>query len=182
MKPRALLLLGCAVVLGGVVAWRFVPRGGSSSAAAGGGAPKAPAVPAGATQPGLNTATDQVAVFQRAFWRRPDATVRILNAERREWADEKTAVQKWQWFIALETQPAFRRWLLEENPFGLTRTAAEARVPEFSGPPAWFPAPSVLGTLVAYRVPGAGLQVFLDTDSGRLYATDAGAGFAASVR
>jgi hypothetical protein len=40
----------------------------------------------------------------------------------------------------------------------------------------------VLGTLVAYRVPGAGLQVFLDTDSGRLYASDAGAGFAASVR
>lgn len=41
------------------------------------------------------TLSDPVAVFQRAFWKRPAADDKILHAERREWSGAD-GVQKWQ--------------------------------------------------------------------------------------
>ena len=37
-------------------------------------------------------------VFKRAFWRRPSAEDRILQAERHEWHDAE-GVSRWQWFL-----------------------------------------------------------------------------------
>jgi hypothetical protein len=184
MKPRVLfLVLGAVVIGGGGAWWLWSSRDGVGSRPAVAAEKKlVPAVPAGATKPGLNTSVDAVAVFQRAFWRKPDATVRILHAERREWAGEKVAVEKWQWFVALESQPAFRQWLLEENPFGLVRVAEDSPAAEIAAAPAWFPALKQLQSFTRYHVPGAGFRVFVDAASGRLYATDAGAGFVTAAR
>jgi hypothetical protein len=134
-------------------------------------------------QPALKTERDAAAVFQRAFWRRPGPDVRILEGERREWIDGKSAVQKWQWFVALQTTPEFRRWLLEENPFELARTdAAPADMAPTEPAPKWFPAATARAEMTAYRARGSGFTIFLNAKSGRLFATDAGSGFAAAVR
>src|SRR5206468_2798887 len=117
VKPRALLLIGCVAAVIGALAWQLMLRRGTAIASA---APTKTAVarplPGAATTPGLTTTADPAGVFQRAFWRKPDATVRVVEAERREWADEKSAVQKWQWFLSLETKPEFRSWLFDQNP------------------------------------------------------------------
>jgi hypothetical protein len=108
--------------------------------------------------------------------------VRILEGERREWTDQGSAVQKWQWFVALQTTPEFRQWLLEQNPFELARAEMPVDVASTAAPPSWFPSAQGRSELTTYRARGGGLTVFLHPKSGRLFATDAGAGFAAAVR
>ena len=108
--------------------------------------------------------------------------MKILHAERRDWADEKAAVQKWQWFIALDAQPEFRRWLIETNPFELSRAEAPVTAAQVNAPPEWFPPLPALGAMTTYRIRGGGFLVFVDGATSRIYATDAGGGFAAPSR
>ena len=130
---------------------------------------------------GVTTERDPAIVFQRAFWRRPGSDVRILGGERREW-NERGAVQKWQWCLALDTTPEFRRWLLEQNPFELALSRGPVDTGRFDALPAWFPAAAELSRLTTYRVRGSGLTVLLEAKSGRVFALDTGGGFAAAVR
>jgi hypothetical protein len=136
--------------------------------------------PIAAAQPAVSR--DPVTVFQRAFWRRPDATVRILEGERREWTDGTSAIQKWQWFLAVQTTAEFRRWLLEENPFELIRTDASFDPANLESPPNWFPSSNAQAELTAYRAHGGRFTLFLHAKSGRLFAADSGSGFAADIR
>jgi hypothetical protein len=130
---------------------------------------------------GVKTERDPAVVFQRAFWRRPGADVRIVDGERREWSEQGT-VQKWQWCLALETTPDFRRWLFEQNPFELAISREPVDAARFTALPAWFPVPAELAKLTTYRVRGSGLTVLLEAKSGRVFALDTGGGFAAAVR
>src|SRR5687768_14837771 len=123
LKSAVFVGLGLCLVAAGVV-WTF----GSKLRPA---APKPPA-----TEPvavlsspkpnadGVGVERDRVMVFQRAFWRRPAPADRILHAERRQWQTSGGAVEKWQWFIAVEPSAAFRDWLLKENPFQLVPVPA----------------------------------------------------------
>ncbi len=123
-------------------------------------------------QPAPNAViTDPVDVFQKAFWRRPTAEDRIVNAERREWSDEN-GISKWEWFIKVEASPSLIQYLREENAFGLVPGAA---VPSLENAPSWFKFSSahvdVLGA------PSGNLRfVFSKTDN-TLNATDSGGGF-----
>ncbi len=128
---------------------------------------------------GLREDRDADAVFQRAFWRRRAAADRVLHAERRAWVDDRQNVERWQWFIALEPGADFRRWLLEENPFELVVVAPDAAASPLAGAPAWFPAADARAHLKQLRTRGGGFTVFLDEKNHRLFATDAGGGFAA---
>ena len=48
-------------------------------------------------------------VFKRAFWRRPSAEDRILQAERHEWHDAE-GVSRWQWFLIVDPSPALLQY------------------------------------------------------------------------
>ncbi len=145
----------------------------------------APATPAPKAIPAAGTESverDATLVFQRAFWRRPGPDVRILGGERREWADGAAGLQKWAWFTALEAKPEFRQWLIEQNPFELSRADAPVDPARYGALPTWFPAAARWSDLTTYRTRGGGMVVFLDEKSGRIYAADFGSGFAAPAR
>jgi hypothetical protein len=139
--------------------------------------PGAKTAAAVAAQPSVKTERDPVVVFQRAFWRRPAAGDRVLHGERHEWLDASSAVQRWQWFVAVEASAALREWLLKDNPFELVRADSGA-MPELATPPAWFPAPSALRDFAFYRHREGRFLVFHDTKTNRIFATDSGGGFA----
>lgn len=125
---------------------------------------------------------DPSTVFQRSFWRRLDESVRVTAAERREWLEAGTTVQKWEWFIALETKPEFRRWLLEHNPFELTRRTTPTQIAHSpTEAPSWFPTSESLAALTLYANHEGRFLVFLDEKTGRLFATDRGGGFATAA-
>jgi hypothetical protein len=125
---------------------------------------------------------DASAVFQRAFWRRPGADIRVLDGERREWLDANSAVQKWQWFVAVQTSADFRAWLLERNPFELSKATTPIAASEISEAPAWWAPASKWSSFTTYRNGAEKLVVLLDPESGQLFATGQGAGFAAAAR
>ena len=131
---------------------------------------------------GLALELDHAAVFQRAFWRRPASSDKILHAERRDWLDDASGVQKWQWFIAVQPSAAFRDWLLKDNPFELVSVAPGTELVPLSSPPAWFPSAGELAGLSRYRNREGRYLVFHDLANDRLYATDAGGGFAGAQK
>lgn len=143
-------------------------------------APVVPKLPANAAPNSVALERDHTAVFQRAFWRRPAADDRILHAERRDSLDGSSGVEKWQWFIAVQPSPAFREWFFKDNPFELVPVAPDAPAPELASPPAWFPPAAELTRLARHRNREGRYLVFHDLANNRLYATDAGGGFAAS--
>ncbi len=168
------LLLAAALLAAGSAAFFLLGRRAAPVPA-----PAAAASAAGAADRSApRVEQDAAAVFQRAFWRRPDASVRILHAERRDWSDG-TAVARWQWFVGVDAAPEFVRWLLEENPFGLVRAAAAPAAPD--GAPPWYPS-GLDAAFETYRNAEGRFVVFLDRRRGRLFATDSGAGFAAAQR
>jgi hypothetical protein len=177
MKLRPALVVSILALLcaGGGVAWMVFVRGvpATSSAPSGGSFPLAKP-----DANGLALEKDHAAVFQRAFWRRPAAEDKILQAERRDWLDGSSGVQKWQWYIAVQPGAAFRDWLLKDNPFELVVVAPGTELAPLSSPPAWFPAAGELAGLSRYRNREGRYVVFHDPANNRLYATDAGGGFA----
>lgn len=125
---------------------------------------------------------DPAVVFQRAFWRRLGPDVQVLQAERRESKDPATELDRWQWFLALQSTPAFRSWLLESNPFELVRADAETAVVATTGaPPVWFPT-AAGDHFTLYRNLGGRMHLWVDPATGRIYATDSGGGFTAPLR
>ena len=179
MKPRLPLLAAVLALLGvgGGAAWMFFARSTPATAVAPTGPSFALAKP---DANGLALERDHAAVFQRAFWRRPASDDRILQAERRDWLDASSGVEKWQWYIAVQPGAAFRDWLLKDNPFELVVVAPGTELAPLSSPPAWFPAAGELATLARFRNREGRYFVFHDLANNRLYATDAGGGFAAS--
>lgn len=180
MNARAstFMLLGALLVLGAVtVTWRHHPTTAPSPRAE----PSSPSLPTPRVErSGDYVEHDPAIVFQRAFWRYLGPDVQVLEAERRESVDPATQLGRWQWFIALQTTPEFRGWLLEQNPFELVRannldTFAET-------PPAWFPTADASAAFTLYRNPEGRLHLLLDAATGRIYATDSGGGFAAPQR
>ncbi len=171
-RRLAVVVLVC---VGALVAWKFSGSGLSP-------APAAPPLPSvAAPKPdadGLALERDHAAVFQRAFWRRPTAADKILHAERRDWLDDSSGVQKWQWFIAVQASATFRDWLIQDNPFELVAVAPGTELAPLSLPPVWFPTAPELAALTRYRNREGRFFVFLDLANNRLYATDAGGGFA----
>ena len=135
-------------------------------------------LPAKPDADGLALERDHAAVFQRAFWRRPASGDKILHAERRDWLDASSGVEKWQWFVAVEPSAAFRDWLLKDNPFELVAVAPDTELSRLSSPPAWFPFAGELAALTRYRNREGRFLVFHDAANNRLYATDTGGGFA----
>lgn len=118
-------------------------------------------------------------VFRRAFWRNPAPEDRILHALRHEEKDEAGRVVRWSWWLAVEPGDAFRDWLLRENPFSLVPVNGGEAPPDA---PTWFPAAAALAGFARHHVPSGRLQVFVDPATGRLYATDAGGGFAVLLK
>jgi hypothetical protein len=167
--PLALLLGGCSREPAAPAP--AVPAATSHAPA---GTASAPATPAAAPD-SVRIERDPAVVFQRAFWRRLDAEVRVLHAERRETLGAHGAPQSWSWFIALETKPDFRRWLFEQNPFELVAAPATELAP-VEGAPSWFPASTVRVAMQTWHNRERRFRVFFDASTGRLYATDHGGG------
>ena len=121
--------------------------------------------------PPTATLTDPVEVFQKAFWKRPAATDKILHAERREWSDANGLTQ-WQWFIAVQPSPELVKHLREDNAFGLV---PDTRMPELKAAPPWFPPTADAGE--GLRSPSGSMLLWFRSSDGQLFATDAGGGF-----
>ena len=187
MKTRLVIALACVALIGGAVAWKMeADRTAVRPAIPPSVTPARVASPVdqqkSKAEGSISVERDAAAVFRRAFWRRPGAGDRVLHGERRDWSDASAAVQKWAWFVAVAPSPELRRWLLEENPFDLVRAAPDGAAVPLEQPPSWFPAPGALAAMTQYRNRGGRLVVFLDDKTGRIFATDAGAGFAAAIR
>ncbi len=121
---------------------------------------------------------DGADVFRRAFWRHPTENDTILHAERSEWSDAD-GVQRWQWFIVVDPSPEFASYLLEQNPFSLNKPVGSATMPSIRVPD-WFPKSEE--SLDVWQSAGGGMLIMNDLDSGRLYATSKGHGFAKAVK
>ena len=114
--------------------------------------------------------SDQLKVFKRAFWRTPSANDEILYAEQREWLDDQ-GVTKWQWFIAVRASPELRKYLKDDNAFGLVQGSS---APPLKGKPHWFSFdPSKVTTLNSQR---GKMQLVFDNGSSTIYACDEGGG------
>jgi len=172
LNPRIMVSLAFAGAVA-FAAWRVDSNRRAS-------APVAAAIrpPAKPDADGLARETDPAAVFERAFWRRPTSADKILHAERRDWLDASSGVEKWQWFIAIEPSAAFRDALLKDNPFELVAVPSGTELAPLSSPPTWFPPASELAAFTRYRNREGRFFVFHDTTTHRLYTTDAGGGFA----
>ena len=186
MQRRSILIVSASlIVVAGAIklGWDYrAGRGGPAAWANSGMAPGAGGEKAAPAPNQLIRVEDATQVFQRAFWRRPGAGDRVLHGVRREWTDAGAAVKKWQWYVAVEPSPEFRRWLLEDNPFELAPASPGTPLPAMADPPDWFPAAEALLTLPRYRNLGGNFFVFHDAAANRIYATDHGAGFAAPAR
>ena len=181
MAPRVFILLVSLLTLAGGAWWIYRARV-SAPGTAGQGANPPESVPSKGSPNSVQLEQNKAVVFQRAFWRRPEKGDRIIAAERRDWLDETSAVQKWQWFVTVDPSPGFRRWLLDDNPFEVTAVVAGTPPPALENTPPWFPARSELAAYLQYRTRGSRLAIFLDPKSGQLFAADSGAGFAAALR
>ena len=134
-----------------------------------------PAPPAGRTQSPTAPLSDPVAVFQRAFWKRPGVDDKILHAERREWSGAD-GVKQWQWFIVVEPSAGLMKHLRDDNAFSLV---AATSAPVVREAPAWFAfQPGEVDILLA---PHGNLRLFFSKAQRLLYATDAGVGFLAGT-
>jgi hypothetical protein len=179
VRPALVISIVALLGVGGGVAWKFFARGVPPPSSG----PSAVSFPS--AQPdahGLALVRDHTAVFQRAFWRRPAPDDEILHAERRDWLDASSGVEKWQWYIAVHPGAAFRDWLLKDNPFELVVVTPGTELAALTSPPAWFPAPGELAGLVRYRNREGRYFVFHDLAKNRLYATDAGGGFSGAKK
>lgn len=167
MDRRFLLIIATVVLVTAALVWQLLP---GQKPAATKEAPVAMTGPA----PDVKT-VDPVAVFQRAFWKRPTEADRILNAERREWQDEG-AISRWQWFLEVEPSPALVSYLREDNTFRLSEKKA-AKIPP--GAPEWF-IRDLQGAHVMVARKG-GMQLIFMPGNAKLYAMDSGGGFQAGA-
>lgn len=169
MSPRSLVLAGAALAVSATLAaWRLRPSAENS----------APPARLTAAADGAADAGAAREVFQRAFWRRPEAGDRILRAESRPSDGETSgaAPAVMRWFLAVEPGPALARALREENPFSL-RPVVPAPVADA---PAWFPRDLDGFTMHAGSGPAA--RILLTSGDGRrLYVAGTSRAFAPPV-
>ena len=125
--------------------------------------------------PPTNTLVDATEVFQKAFWKRPTASDRILHAERREWIDGG-GVRQWQWFIAVEPSPELVKHLREDNAFSLVPGASSTGMDDA---PEWFAFKP--GDVDVLQAPHGNMRLCFSKTGRVLYATDAGGGFRAGA-
>jgi hypothetical protein len=130
-----------------------------------------------ALPPPTTTSTDAEEVFKRAFWKRPTENDHILHAERREWADGD-GVDRWQWFIAVDPSEELARYLNEQNPFSLGELRGKVAIPA-QPRPKWFP--SSADSFTARQSQDGQMLFLMESESGRIYATSQGRGFAKAV-
>jgi hypothetical protein len=171
---KAVIILTAAIALGALGFVRFAPKAPHPETAA---ALSPPVSSAPHEMLTLRTGAEAVEIFQRAFWRQPTAEDRILHAERREWVSEKDGVRRWQWFLVVEPGTALSSWLRDQNPFNLTKVDL-ASVAAIDSPPSWFPASAELIECEIQQAADGAMTFTFDPKRNRLYATDAGGGFA----
>lgn len=181
MKLRFRLAASVFVALscGWLIAWKWSASNRATTHVT---APRPSQVVVQSDGTGLALERDGLAVFQRAFWRRPATDDIIIQAERRDWLGDSSAVRRWQWFVAVRPSDGFRDWLLKENPFELIVVARGNESAAIIDPPSWFPVAAELANIECYRNSEGRLLVFYDMATNRLFATDSGNGLAGASR
>ena len=115
---------------------------------------------------------DATELFQRAFWKRPSPSEKILHAERREWTAETGDVRRWQWFLAIEPSAGFVEDL--KNRFSLEPGIMDAQ--KFSTAPKWF-RNALTTSATILRTRDDSMILVQSADQKLLLATGAGGGF-----
>lgn len=121
--------------------------------------------------PPRTVTSDPVKIFQKAFWRSPNASDEILHGERREWMGED-GLEKWQWFLVVKPSPELVKYLRDDNAFGLVRADA---MPAINEAPAWFAFKS--SDMEILKAPTSNLRLIFSKTGNHLFATDSGNGF-----
>lgn len=168
MMKKFVIFVVVVALAGG--AW-FFTRGAADSTA------EAPVEPVRSLPPPTSTNANATEVFQRAFWKRPTENDKILHAERREWADGD-GVDRWQWFIVVDPSAELAGYLHEQNPFGMSAPKEPVVLPS-EQVPEWFPKSA--DGFVVQQTSDRQMIFLLEADSGRLFATSQGRGFAKAV-
>jgi len=134
-----------------------------------------PSAQPGAPKPPVEESADPAAaieIFQQAFWVRPAAEDKILQALRRE-STGSDGISQWQWFIVVEPSQALIRRLRIDNVFDLSPANAP---PSISAAPTWFS--FVPSDVEVFSTRQGNLTLLFSKSSNRLLATDHGNGFA----
>jgi hypothetical protein len=118
-------------------------------------------------------AADPIATFQKAFWKRPTAQDRILNASQRQW-QAADGCQHWQWFISVQASPTLVQRLITDNAFLLT---ASHQAQPLKNAPDWFTTATQNGKLQLFSNALGTYQLHWDAENQLLHATDSGSGF-----
>lgn len=114
-------------------------------------------------------AAEPIAIFQRAFWKRPAADDHILHASQWEQPDASGAQR---WFISVRPSPALVQRLRDGDAFGLV-ASAKGGMPEEA--PEWFKfVPADMEPWVSLT---GGMRVYFSKNGGPLYATGTVSGF-----
>ena len=169
MNRRLATLLLCLCL--GIAAWQWQLWQGEQGATP--AAPSADVVTAEiewVSEPPASIENVREEVFKRAFWRRPSAEDRILQAERHEWHDAE-GVSRWQWFLIVDPSPALLQYLREQNTFGLVAGSFEP----LAESPVWFRFDSQ--AVETFRSLDGGMHLAYRTKDHRIYASASGAGF-----
>ena len=169
MNGRLATLLLCLCL--GIAAWQWQLWQGEQGATP--AAPSADVVTAEiewVSEPPASIENVGEEVFKRAFWRRPSAEDRILQAERHEWHDAE-GVSRWQWFLIVDPSPALLQYLREQNTFGLVAGSFEP----LAESPVWFRFDSQ--AVETFRSLDGGMHLAYRTKDHRIYASASGAGF-----
>ncbi len=124
----------------------------------------------------LQTQTEAKEIFQRAFWQRPSEADKLLNGERREWANAEDGVRKWQWFLAVEPSPTLVAELKQK--FSLTPAAFDPK--GYADAPEWFRS-SLRQSATVWSSGDGGLEVIVSPDQKQMLAFGMGHGFATAA-
>jgi hypothetical protein len=165
---KKLLLLLIPIIL--VEVW-LSSRSDGGGAVSKSSAAQVPATVTWEGQPPTLTLTGAEEIFKKAFWRRPDADDKIVNAVRYEWSDAG-GLQRWQWFLVVKASPGLIRYLRDDNAFGLA-AATPARLGE--DVPRWFRHdPKNVERL---QSPQSAMKLMFSKSDSTIYATASGRGF-----
>lgn len=115
---------------------------------------------------------DPARVFRHAFWRQPDAGDQLEAGLRREWHGDSGSVAAWQWFLVFTASAPTLEYLIHDNAFGLI--ALTGATPMFADPPQWFTFDSANCRFLVH--PTGNMVLIWEPDTGRIAATDFGAG------
>ncbi len=124
----------------------------------------------------LTTSQDGKDLFRRFFWRAPNESDQILEAERRVWENAEGDLRAWQGYLAIIPSDELDAYLAS-NPFRLTRVDTPDWPKRLEDAPDWFPGAEELSSYDLQSSRDATFHLIRQKSPQKLYVIGQGSGF-----